>query len=177
MGVTQIVNENAVKSKKKKNYGPDALHELWKLMANLLDVHTKSASDRLPSIQRSTDWAPLYYIITMYLTCLESSRFTNQQAVLRILVISADWSDDENFDSNLDDTLRRDEESDNNSASEGKDSQNCVQMNQDWIGKGGTCMANFGQFLWATGTLSIATAKHTELELQTRIICVCNKQN
>ena len=88
MGITQIVNQNAVKCKngpqsfrcsefhqnlceqlKKDLHGPDALHELEMLVVNLMCVHAKSARDRQPSIQRptgrsrSTGWASFYELV------------------------------------------------------------------------------------------------------------------
>ena len=58
-----------VKSYKKGLHGPDTLHELEMLVANLICVHAKLTRDRQPSIQRSTGtsrstgWAPLIKLI------------------------------------------------------------------------------------------------------------------
>ena len=47
-------DQNLCEELKKGLYGPDALHEVEKLVANLMCVHAKSVRDRQPNIQRST---------------------------------------------------------------------------------------------------------------------------
>ena len=65
-------HQNLCEELKKGLHGPGALHELEMLVANLMCVqyiYAKSASDRQPSIQkstgrsRSTGWAPLIKLL------------------------------------------------------------------------------------------------------------------
>ena len=62
-------HQNFCEELKKGLHGPNALHELEMLVANLMCVHVKLARDRQPSIQkstgrsRSTGWAPLIKLL------------------------------------------------------------------------------------------------------------------
>ena len=62
-------HQNFCEELKKGLHGPDALHELEMLVANLIYIHAKLTRDRQPSIQRSTgtsrstSWAPLIKLI------------------------------------------------------------------------------------------------------------------
>ena len=91
-------------------------------------------------------------------------RITAQQALLRLQDISADCSDDEYSDSELDDALTNDaqaqlnsrgEKSDVDSPSEDDDSnlQNQVQVNQDLIKKYGTAWQTLAIFHVQRGRL------------------------